>query len=226
MGFVSIATGSVRFSGVVRKCVRYQFEEGKIRRVGGSSEITVDARVIAASNRDLQQLARDGEFREDLYHRLNLLHVRIPPLRERKADIMPLVEHLGRRLASRYQIDDYRVSELGKKQILNHEWPGNMRELAHEVERSIILGDPENAEFSSIGPGAGGQSIETGEGADDWLNPGWEFPEDGIDLEAAIDRLIDCAIDSVGGNVTKAARKLRVQRDYIRYRKKKREERD
>lgn len=198
-------------------------EEGKIRRVGGVSEILVDARVIAASNRDLDALARVGEFREDLFHRLNLLHIRIPPLRERKDDLMRLVEHLGKGLATRYQIDGFLVSEKGRKQILSHDWPGNIRELAHEVERAIILGDPTKAEFPSLSS-TETDKISSGNWDDsDWMNPRWDFPEEGIDLEQAIDRLIDKAIEKCGGNVTQASRLLKVPRDYIRYRKKKKD---
>ncbi len=196
-------------------------EEGKIRRVGGVSEILVDARVIAASNRDLDALAREGAFREDLFHRLNLLHIRIPPLRERKEDLMRLVEHLGRGLSLRYQIDRFTISEKGKKQILSHDWPGNIRELAHEVERAIILGDPSNAEFPLLSSvAANGISLDESNDSD-WLNPHWDLSKEGIDLEMAIDRLIDMAIEKSAGNVTQAARLLKVPRDYIRYRKKK-----
>jgi len=197
-------------------------EEGKIRRVGGVSEILVDARVIAASNRDLEALVKEGLFREDLFHRLNLLHIRIPPLRERKGDLMRLVEHLGRDLATRYQLDCFAVSEKGRSQIVSHDWPGNIRELAHEVERAIILGDPTNAEFPNLRPAETGALSVAGMSGSDWLNPLWRFPEEGIDLEEAIDRLIDLAIEATDGNVTQASRLLRVPRDYIRYRKKKR----
>ena len=196
-------------------------EEGKIRRVGGVSEILVDARVIAASNRDLDALAREGAFREDLFHRLNLLHIRIPPLRERKEDLMHLVEHLGRGLSLRYQIDRFTISEEGKKQILLHDWPGNVRELAHEVERAIILGDPSNAEFPLLSSvAANGISLDESYDSE-WLNPYWDLAKEGIDLEMAIDRLVDMAIEKSAGNVSQAARFLKVPRDYIRYRKKK-----
>ncbi len=197
-------------------------EEGKIRRVGGAREILVDARVIAASNRDLQELAREGSFREDLYHRLNLLTVRIPPLRDRKEDLLALVKHIAAGLAKRYQIDGFALSELGKRQILDHDWPGNVRELAHEVERAIVLGDPSNADFPSLDTGGGSPAQAAGGPSSDWLNPLWEFPETGIDLEEAIDRLVERAIEAAGGNVSRASRLLRVPRDYIRYRKKKR----
>jgi len=210
-------------SSALQAKVLLAIEEGKIRRVGGTREISVDPRVIAASNRDLRQLTQEGQFREDLYHRLNLLHVRIPPLRECKGDILSLVEHLGSSLAGRYGIDSFGLSAKGERQLQDHDWPGNIRELAHEVERAIILGDPKQAEFQSLSPRIADVSemgTETYEG--DWLNPVWEFPDEGIDLENAIDRLIERAIEKAGGNVTSAARLLGVNRDYIRYRKKKR----
>lgn len=197
-------------------------EEGKIRRLGGTREISVDARVIAASNRDLRELSLGGEFREDLYHRLNLLRVRIPSLSERKGDLVALVDHLGARLAKRYGIEGFKLSPKGRRQLEAYDWPGNIRELAHEVERAIILGDPDRAEFPALAydPSAGSDSEVIG--SKDWLNAQWEFPDEGLNLEDAIDRLIERAIDKVDGNVTSAARLLGVTRDYIRYRKKKR----
>ena len=197
-------------------------EEGKIRRLGGTREISVDSRVIAASNRDLRELAKEGQFREDLFHRLNLLHVRIPALRERKGDLLSLVGHLGSRIAGRYGVDAFNISAKGKRQLEAHDWPGNIRELAHEVERAIILGDPENAEFPALAYKIDGESLLETSTHGDWLNPHWEFPDEGIDLENAIDRLIERAIEKADGNVTSAARLLGVNRDYIRYRKKKR----
>ncbi len=193
-------------------------EEGKIRRVGGSSEISIDARLIVASNRDLEELSKSGEFREDLYHRLNLLRVVAPPLRERKEDIVSLVEHLAAGLAARYQLDRISISDTGKNQLLSYDWPGNVRELSHELERALILGEAEDLEFPSL---SGHSNMEVLDSKDDWLNPLWEFPEEGISLEDAINRLIHKALDSAGGNVSKAARLLGVQRDYIRYRLKK-----
>ncbi len=193
-------------------------EEGKIRRVGGSSEISIDARLIVASNRNLEQLASSGDFREDLYHRLNLLRVVAPPLRERKEDIVLLAEHMAAGLAARYQLDRISISDTGKRQLLSYDWPGNVRELSHELERALILGEAEDLEFPSL---SGFSNTEILGSKDDWLNPLWEFPEEGISLEDAINRLIQKALDHTNGNVSGAARLLGVQRDYIRYRLKK-----
>lgn len=198
-------------------------EEGRIRRIGGASEVSVDARLIVASNKNLKALSEEGGFREDLYHRLNLLHVEAPPLRERKADIVALAEHMLSGMARRYQIDGIKISDTGKRQLLSYDWPGNVRELSHEIERAIILGDADGLEFPSLSGGSGSQAIDLSEYAGDWLNPVWEFPEEGFSLEDAIDKLIEKALGRTEGNVSKAARILGVSRDYIRYRKKKRE---
>ena len=196
-------------------------EEGKIRRVGGVREIFVDARVIAASNRDLEVLVKEGAFREDLYHRLNLLRARIPPLRDRKVDLLSLSQYLANGLALRYGLRSVSISETGQARLLAHDWPGNIRELSHEIERALILGDPDNLDFPSL---ARGEAAEAAEGESDWLDPTWRFPEQGFELEKAIDRLMDSAIEQAKGNVSAAARLLGVQRDYIRYRIRKRRE--
>lgn len=204
-------------------------ESGGIRKVGGEREIKVNVRLIAASNRSLLELARQGLFREDLYHRLSLLEFEIPPLRERGDDILPLAEHLLKRLARKYGFKKAAFSEACRRSLLSYKWPGNVRELEHEIERALVLGDPEALEFSGMAfVGSRGQALAA-EGASeegDWLRRGWRFPEEGFDLEAAIDRLIDRAIEQSEGNVSRASRLLGVPRDYIRYRKKKASGRD
>jgi len=196
-------------------------EEGRIRKVGSSKLIDVNVRLIAASNRSLKELSERGEFREDLYHRLNLLNFTIPPLRERGGDALRMAEHLLEGLARKYGYKKAGFSERCCRWICNYEWPGNVRELQHEIERALVLGDPESLEFLGMPSGATG-SASSGPASNDggdWLNPAWSLPEEGFMLEAAIDRLIDLAIDECGGNVSKAARRIGVARDYIRYRK-------
>lgn len=195
-------------------------EEGRIRKVGSSKQIDVNVRLIAASNRSLKELSEQGEFRGDLYHRLNLLCFTIPPLRDRGEDALRMAEHLLTALARKYGYKRTSFSERCSRWIRSYEWPGNVRELQHEIERGLVLGNPENLEF--MGMPAATESAETAlTGGDngDWLNPAWELPEEGFNLEAAIDRLIDLAIGECGGNVSKAARRIGVARDYIRYRK-------
>ncbi|MDQ8181855.1 sigma-54 dependent transcriptional regulator [Pelagicoccus sp. SDUM812005] len=195
-------------------------EDGRIRKVGSSKQIDVNVRLIAASNRSLKELSATGEFREDLYHRLNLLSFTIPPLRDRGDDALRLAEHLLTGLARKYGYKKASFSERCRRWICNYEWPGNVRELQHEIERALVLGDPECLEFMGMPGTTGSSDAATSDSNNgDWLNPAWSLPEEGFMLEAAIDRLIDLAIDECGGNVSKAARRIGVARDYIRYRK-------
>ncbi len=194
-------------------------EEGRIRKVGSSKQIAINVRLIAASNRPLADLVAGGQFRADLYHRLNLLSFTIPPLRERREDVLALASHLLAKLARKYGYESAAFSPRCRRWIQDYAWPGNVRELEHEIERALVLGDPEAIEFVGSARGVADASEPAPEG--DWLAPGWTFPAEGFALEAAIDRLIDLAIQQCEGNVSKAARCLGVARDYIRYRKRK-----
>jgi DNA-binding NtrC family response regulator len=114
-------------------------EEGKVRRVGGSVEIPVDVRVIAATNQSLETLARDGRFREDLFYRLNVFRIALPPLRHRKEDIPALVEMMIRDLNRKH---DCRVADVDPNaltQLMSYQWPGNIRELRNIIERAVIV---------------------------------------------------------------------------------------
>lgn len=125
-------------------------EDRKIRRVGGNKDLAVDVRVIAATNADLPQLVAQGAFREDLYHRLNLLTVDIPPLRERGRDIVALANHLLTGLAKRYGARVDRVPTEEESFLLDYDWPGNVRELTHELERQLVWGGGERLRFSHL----------------------------------------------------------------------------
>lgn len=113
-------------------------QEKKFYRVGGSEELEVDVRVIAATNADLQTAVRDGTFRDDLYYRLNVINIHIPPLRERREDIPILVHHFVERLSHELNKDVADVSEGALKILLNQEWPGNARELENAIERAMV----------------------------------------------------------------------------------------
>lgn len=114
-------------------------EDHKIRRVGGNKPIPVDVRVIAATQRDLKELAAASQFREDLYHRLDLYRVVIPALRERGADVVQLAEWFLERLGRRHRLTGRRLSNVGRQRLLAYHWPGNVRELAHELERALVF---------------------------------------------------------------------------------------
>jgi DNA-binding NtrC family response regulator len=208
-------------------------EDHRIRRVGGSKDIAVDVRVIAAANQNLRQLVSQGALRSDLQHRLDLFRLAIPPLRERGADLLPLAASLMEGIAARHRLPVRAISETGRRRLLGYGWPGNVRELAHELERALVFEDGEALNFDSL-LGAGGGSTEvastpsaavsasaaTGSSgtSDVWWNEGFRFPEQGFDLEAAILHLIRQALEQSGGNVSAAARRLGVSRDYLRYR--------
>lgn len=188
-------------------------EDRTIRRVGASRGIPVDARIIAATNADLNTLVANGKFREDLLHRLDLFRVRLPPLRERGQDILLLAEELLVRVSRRYGQKPPAIPPEGKERLLRHRWPGNVRELAHEMERAVVFGGERGLSFAHLGA-----SNENGQPALSWMRPGFVFPESGFSLEQAIDEIVTQAVAQAGGNVSAAARLLGVSRDVVRYR--------
>lgn len=195
-------------------------EDRKIRRVGGNKEIPVDVRLITATNQDLQELVANGAFREDLYHRLDLMRVHLPPLRERGRDIINLASHLLEDLSRRYRVKKAEISELGARRLLAYSWPGNVRELAHELERSIVMLENDDLDFDHLDKGS---AINVSHDAaildaTDWFNESFVFPEGEFKLEEAISRIIQQALKQSNNNVSAAARLLGVPRDYVRYR--------
>jgi len=225
MGLFEAASGGTLFldeipslSPAIQAKILTALENGRIRRVGGNKEIEVDARLITATNVNLQQAIQDGAFRQDLYHRLDLLRICIPPLRERPADVMGLAEFLMAGILRRYRMKKLGISSEGWTRLREYPWPGNVRELAHELERAVVLSDGEELHFQQlqfVGKSLGAANIVS----DDWLNSGWKFPEEGgFQMEEAINRLIQKALDQVDGNVSGASRLLGVPRDYVRYR--------
>jgi DNA-binding NtrC family response regulator len=186
-------------------------EDGTIRRLGGTREISIDVRLITASNRNLADLVKLGGFREDLYHRLNLLLVTLPPLRERGTDILELARHLLAKIAARHRLKAPVLTHEGEARLLAQAWRGNVRELAHEIERALIFGSDAPLDFATLG----GVSIPR---AAAWRNPAWRLPETGFSLNAAVDEMIAEAMRESGNNVSAAARRLGVTRDFVRYR--------
>ncbi|OGR46182.1 MAG: hypothetical protein A2X37_06775 [Elusimicrobia bacterium GWA2_66_18] len=114
-------------------------QEGEIRRVGDNHPVKVSARVVAASNRDLKKLATEGKFRDDLFYRLNVFPIAIPPLRERVEDVMPLAEAFIKKARVRTGSPAMRFSPASAKALRAYDWPGNVRELEHAVERALIM---------------------------------------------------------------------------------------
>jgi DNA-binding NtrC family response regulator len=190
-------------------------EERRFRRLGGTRELAVDTRLIAATNRDLKALVTDGKFREDLYHRLDLYRIQIPPLRERGEDVGRLAESLLENLCHRHRVPAKHLTAAGRQRLMAYQWPGNVRELAHELERAIVFegGAELNLEQlqTPVDPNKAATNLE-------WLSPGFVFPADGFVLEDAVAALIGRALKQTDNNVSAAARLLGVSRDFLRYR--------
>ena len=186
-------------------------EEGKIRRLGGTKELSVEVRLIAASNRPLSELVEGGRFREDLYHRLDLLHLTLPPLRERRADIISLARHLLDRIARRHRLNSLVITPDGEARLLAQPWRGNVRELAHEIERAVIFSPGPALDFAELGA-----VPETLPAA--WRNPAWRLPAEGFSIDAAIADLVVLALRETNHNIAAAARRLGVTREFLRYR--------
>jgi DNA-binding NtrC family response regulator len=135
------------------KLLRF-LEEKAFRRVGGAADIKVDVRVIAATNQNLDEQMRDGKFREDLYYRLNVLRVPMPPLRERGRDVLLLAQHFMRTFSQEFRKPVRALSAAAERTLLAYPWPGNVRELRNVIERAVLLAEHavlEPADFDSLG---------------------------------------------------------------------------
>ena len=224
MGLFEAANGGTLFLdelpslslGIQAKILK-TIEDRSIRRLGGNREIEVDVRIIAASNQDLGQAVKKGKFRDDLHHRLSLFLLTIPPLRDRGGDILKLAKHLLEKLCQRHQVKTKPISTKGQARLLSHTWLGNVRELNHELERTIVFEDGDEWEFLSLP--ASNENNNNGNN-NELINEKFNFPKEGFSLEETIGRIIQHAIAQSGGNVSAAARLLDVPRDYIRYRQK------
>lgn len=198
-------------------------ESGQFRRVGGTREVSVDVRLIAASNLSLAEASEQGSFRLDLFHRLKLLHVVIPPLRAHPDDIAPIAQFLLQAQARRHHLGKVAFSSVGIERLRAHRWPGNVRELAHEIEKALIFGNPDSIDLEHlpIAPAEYAPSPETlpapAANPNDWFNENWKFVEGSFFLESAIHRIVQHALKQSAGNVSAAARLLGVTREYLRY---------
>ncbi len=207
------------------KVLRF-LEEKAFKRVGGAADIRVDVRVIAATNRDLEKLARSGRFREDLYYRLKVVPIYLPPLRERKEDIPDLVHHFVDQFNRDFKKNTRSVTAEAMECLTRYDWPGNVRELRNVIERVMILEDRVAMDVTDlpeeIVQQAGGQD-EDGEGVvpeGSAALDGFRLPEGGVSLRDVQYHLLKQARDRTGGNQTKAAQLLRISRDALRYKMK------
>jgi DNA-binding NtrC family response regulator len=211
-------------------------EDQVIRRVGGVRDMQVDVRVIAASNRDLERAVREGGFRPDLYYRLAIISVFLPPLRERKDDILPLVDYFVGRYNRKFKKSVQGITDEMRRLLLKHEWPGNVRELKNAIERAMIL-EEENVLRPDYLPFAVGRHVpgQTAFEASSAIMIGGEavslsngrslpklfIPQGGTSLEQVERTLVEIAVQQANGNQTQAARLLDISRDALRYKLKK-----
>ena len=191
-------------------------EDRRIRRVGGNKTIQVDVRIIAAANCDIKELVARSQFREDLFHRLDLYRIIMPALRERGEDIFKLAELFTKRICQRHRLEPKTISAEGRRRLLSYSWPGNVRELAHELERAIVFEPGAELNFAHLPCDISGGAATVAKS--DWLNAAFRFPAAGFQLQDVINRLMHLALEQVGGNISAAARLLGVPHDFIRYR--------
>ena len=207
-------------------------EDQVIRRIGGVRDIQVDVRVIAASNRDLEKAVREGQFRQDLYYRLAVIAIFIPPLRDRKEDILPLVDFFVDRYNRRFRKAIRGITDETRQLILGHNWPGNVRELKNTIERGMILEDEAYLRsiylpfsvgesggrtlFERTSPADGGRKLPT-----DVHCPASIFPKAEHRWKKLEHSMVELAMTQANGNQTNAAKLLDISRDALRYKLKK-----
>ena len=182
-------------------------QEREFERVGDNQTIKVDVRVIAATNSDLARMVADGSFREDLYYRLNVIPITLPPLRDRRDDIPLLSKHFLEKFSPNTTMQ---ASQGAMRLLMSYGWPGNVRQLENAVERAVALsGGRTEIEITDLPPEV--QSIPP-----PTTTPFVEFPEDGLDMPTYLSRieqdLIARALDRTGGNRNRAAELLRIKR--------------
>jgi two-component system response regulator AtoC len=229
-GLLEVADGGTVFLdeigdmgiGLQAKLLRF-LEEKAIRRVGGSRDMTVNVRIVAATNRDLDQAVREGKFREDLYYRLKVIPVEMPPLRERREDIPLLVTHFIELFNAEFRKNTRGFTPEALKCCEEYSWPGNVRELRNVVERAMIL---ENKEF--LGPEDLPLAIreETAKAADESADAGsgsgaFAMPEEECGLREMEERMVRRALEKTNGNQSRAAQLLDISRDSLRYKMRK-----
>ena len=194
-------------------------EEQSFRRVGGTHEIQVDARIISATSKELEQKIREGTFREDLYYRLNVARVNLPPVRERKEDIILLIDHFVNLLNLKLNKKIKGLSPEATDKLINYKWPGNVRQIRNIIERAILFEKGDEISIDSIGHFT---NIGDSELTDQESSYGEiQLPIQGLSIENVEQSLIKQAIEMSNGNKSKAAKLLGLTRATLNYRLKK-----
>jgi PAS domain S-box-containing protein len=222
-GLLEVASGGTIFLdeigemplGLQAKMLRV-LEEQTFRRLGGVRDIQVDVRVLAATNCKLAEAIEQGKFRRDLYYRLNVIQVFLPPLRDRKEDVLPLAENFVRLYNAKFKRDIQGISNGAGAMLLAYDWPGNVRELRNVIERAMVLEDSNWIQGPSLHIASPGSNPSL-------ADPPAESEEANftMSLEEIERNLLTKALDKAAGNQTRAAVILGITRDTLRYKMKK-----
>lgn len=196
--------------GLQAKLLRF-LEERTFRRVGGTTELSVDVRVIAATNRDIEKAIQAGQFRSDLMFRLNVIPIDLPPLREREEDLSLLAQHFITEFGREFRKPVVSVDKDVYEKLHSYSWPGNVRELRNVIERAVLLSKGDTLDVSDIVLGHRDLSISLDA-------QGFTLPSGGIDIRELENSLIRQALARSENNQTKAAKLLHLSRDTFRYR--------
>lgn len=207
--------GEMRY-GLQAKLLRV-LEEQSFKRVGGIQDISVDVRVIASSNRDLKILIEEGKFRQDLFYRLNVIPITLPPLRDRLTDVRLLARHYVQHYNRKFRKKIEALTPEAESMMMEYHWPGNVRELKNLIERAMILEDGPLIDASAL-PIELGMKVPA---PSDESLPELSIPDQGTSLERVEEELVRQALIRARGNQTRAAKLLDISRDALRYKMKK-----
>ena len=177
-------------------------DQKSVRRLGATASRTVDVRIVAATNTDLEAAVREGRFREDLYYRLNVITLELPPLRERGEDVILLAEFFLAKFAAQYQLAQPAITPDVRRALLAHPWPGNVRELRNTIERAVLLSPPGTLALAELTP----QPARPAAGG------ALPFPATLADVQRAAARAM---LEATGGNRSEAARRLGISRSRL-----------
>ena len=186
-------------------------QEREIDKIGYPNPIPINVRIIAATNRTLQTMIEDNQFREDLYYRLSVITVELPPLRERREDVPLLLQHFLKKQCDRYELPIPSIADETMELLIRYGWPGNVRELENVVEKLVVLGHSDQLRPEDLSP-----AIRQGKSQIATIN--LKLPEEGISLEEVEKEILTQALERHLGNQTKTARYLNISRKTLLYR--------
>jgi DNA-binding NtrC family response regulator len=225
-GLFELADGGTVFldeigdMGVLLQAKLLRFlQEKTFKRVGGTKDITVDVRIIAATNRDLGKAVRDGRFREDLYYRLKVIPMTLPPLRDREEDVPLLVKYFVDTFNREFKKATKGVTSEALERLITYPWPGNVRELRNVIERAMILENKPEITLQDLPREIRDRAVEAEAPAA--APSGFHLPETGFSLKKIEQEMVRQALEKSAGNQSRAARLLSISRDTLRYKMKK-----